>query len=100
MRLATPTTNLGERIKNDIGPAVAIFAAVPDMEPFEPLKTLEQGPNTQLVAALRPAGEIAKGAYLWQCQVAAPSAYAQDEEGVLTKWLWEVSERVVGRKFE
>ena len=70
------------------------------MEPFEPMKTLEQGPNTQLVAALRPVGEIAKGAYLWQCQVATPSEYARDEGGVLTKRLWEVSERVVRRKFE
>jgi len=79
---------------------MAAFAHVPDMEPMMPIKTLEQGPNTQLVAALRPAEELPAGAYLFQCQVGLPSEIARDEGGVLTKKLWEVSERLVGLKFE
>lgn len=73
-----------------------MFADVPDLEPVT-VKSLDQGPNTHLVAALRP--DLENGAYLYDCQVGDLSKLAKDEEGKLVQKLWEVSERVTGVTF-
>ncbi|KAH7059124.1 NAD(P)-binding protein [Auriculariales sp. MPI-PUGE-AT-0066] len=93
-------SSLGTRINNDFESATKAFHNVPDMEDFQPFKTLQEGPNTQLVAALRPASEIPNGSYYFQCQIGEPSALARDESGELTKKLWDISEKVVGQKFD
>ena len=61
-----------------------------------PPKSLGQGCSTTLVAALDP--EIDGGAYLKDCNVAEPKPWARETEDVLN--LWELSENLVGEKFE
>lgn len=60
------------------------------------LKNLEQGCSTTLVAALDP--DMEDGAYLTDCNITEPKPWAKDDENVFK--LWELSERLVGEKFE
>lgn len=66
----------------------AVFAlAVPLV-----LKTIPQGAATQMWAAVNPATAKLRGEYLADCNVAKPSAYAQDD--ALAERLWVESERI------
>jgi NAD(P)-dependent dehydrogenase (short-subunit alcohol dehydrogenase family) len=60
-------------------------------------KTLDQGGATTLVAALDPqlGDEVI---YLCDCQVAQPAAHASDP--VAAERLWQLSEEMVGQKFD
>ncbi len=65
----------------------------------EPLKTLDQGCSTTLVAALDPSIESVSGAYLVNGDVAEyppleSSVTVEDQDR-----LWELSEKLVGEKF-
>ncbi|AEO68559.1 717e08bc-3d8f-40cf-91fd-5198c6e3a931 [Thermothielavioides terrestris] len=60
-------------------------------------KTPDGGSATTLVAALDPALNDVKGLYLSDCQIAEPSAHANDP--VAAKRLWKLSEDLVGEKF-
>jgi NAD(P)-dependent dehydrogenase (short-subunit alcohol dehydrogenase family) len=66
-------------------------------------KTLSQGASTQCVAALDPAlvdvGSHAKRIYLTDCQITDEvPAWSVDEK--VAERLWEVSEELVGQKFD
>ncbi|EGN92743.1 hypothetical protein SERLA73DRAFT_79315 [Serpula lacrymans var. lacrymans S7.3] len=66
----------------------------------EPVKTLQQGCATTLVAALDPSLEAHNGAFLWNSDIAdpLPPAHATSEENA--EKLWVLSETLVGEKFE
>ena len=62
-------------------------------------KSVQQGCATGLVAALDPDMAVQhNGAYLEDCQVAKPYAYASSPEKA--KELWELSEKLVGHPFD
>ena len=65
-------------------------------------KTLEQGCATTLVPSLDPGIAGQSGAYLDDCVIAsddkAPPSYAQNIENA--RRLWDLSERLVGQKFD
>lgn len=61
-------------------------------------KSIEQGVATTVVAAIDPRIVSESGAYLANCQVEDVFEYAKDPEQV--QKLWELSERLVGEKFE
>ncbi|KAI5477901.1 NAD(P)-binding protein [Pseudohyphozyma bogoriensis] len=60
-------------------------------------KTLEEGAATHIVAAFDPEIQNSNGAYLADCQIGTPSAYAVDK-GDAQK-LWALSEKMVGEAF-
>ncbi|KIW63715.1 hypothetical protein PV04_08698 [Phialophora macrospora] len=62
------------------------------------LKTLQQGTSTQLRAALDPSLEPDSGAYLDDCQVKEYAVFAG--HGAFVDQVWELSERLVGEKFQ
>ena len=61
------------------------------------VKTLEQAASTPLDAALDPAWEGSSGIFLRNCQPFDVKAYAKDP--TLAEKLWEMSEGLVGQKF-
>lgn len=65
---------------------------------IDPPKTHDQGVSTTLVAALRPDLDKQSGAYLADCQVDTPSAYASDSENASR--LWKLSKQLVGQAFD
>ncbi|KAH0834512.1 hypothetical protein AYO21_08398 [Fonsecaea monophora] len=62
------------------------------------LKTLQQGCATQLRAALDPTLAVDSGAYLDDCQVTRVAVH--EGHARYTDQVWELSERLVGEKFE
>ncbi|KAF2014493.1 NAD(P)-binding protein [Aaosphaeria arxii CBS 175.79] len=60
-------------------------------------KTIEQGTATTLAAALDPELDNASGAFLDDCNVATPLAYASSQENA--EELWALSEKIVGQNF-
>lgn len=87
-------TNLGRHMSEQ--EKEAISSLVPDM------KTVPEGASTTTVAAFDPAIESHNGGYLQDCHV-------RDVESNAKSWatgldnankLWELSEKVVGQKFE
>jgi hypothetical protein len=78
----------------------AIEAAKRENPEFEvpERKTLQQGASTQLRAALDPSLEPESGAYLDHCQVKKVGVH-EGHEAYIDK-VWEVSEGLVGEKFE
>ncbi|EUC51131.1 hypothetical protein COCMIDRAFT_80292 [Bipolaris oryzae ATCC 44560] len=62
------------------------------------LKTLDQGAATVLVAALDPALNDEKGVFLDDCQIRDAAPHATDPDKA--EKLWELSEKLVGTKFE
>jgi hypothetical protein len=69
----------------------------PEFE-YPKLKTLQQGASTQLRAALDPSLDPESGAYLDDCQVKKPAVLAG--HGAFVDEVWELSERLVGEKFQ
>jgi hypothetical protein len=61
-------------------------------------KKLNQGTATTPVAMLSPAVEAPSGVYLEDCRVLAPYKYVSGEGNA--ERLWELSEKMVGKKFE
>ncbi|EMD58951.1 hypothetical protein COCSADRAFT_41509 [Bipolaris sorokiniana ND90Pr] len=61
------------------------------------LKNLDQGAATVLVAALDPALNDEKGIFLDDCQISNAAPHATDPDKA--KKLWELSEKLVGTKF-
>lgn len=61
-------------------------------------KTIEQGASTPLVAALHPKIAEQSPAYIANAAVEKPYDYADDAE--LAEKLWELSEQLIGQKFE
>lgn len=61
-------------------------------------KSIEQGVATIVVAAIDPRIVSQSGAYLANCQVEDVYEYAKNPEQV--EKLWELSEKLVGEKFE
>ena len=59
---------------------------------------MQQGCATGLAAALDPELAVNSGAYLEDCQVAEPYAYAASPK--IAKELWELSEKLVGHAFD
>jgi hypothetical protein len=57
------------------------------------LKSVAQGAATQCYAAVHPAAAGTNGAYFADCNLAVPSAHAQDAK--LAAKLWEETERIV-----
>ncbi|KZW02585.1 NAD(P)-binding protein [Exidia glandulosa HHB12029] len=74
-----------------------IFQADPDVENTR-RKGLEDGCSTTLVAALTPAEHVPNGAYFADCQLGKPKATTKDVQAA--QRVWELSERLVGCKFE
>lgn len=64
--------------------------------PMPEPKSLLQGCSTTLVAALDPS--IPSGSYLDDCAVAEAESYAVDKQKA--DWLWAISEKLVGQKFD
>ncbi|RFU29340.1 hypothetical protein B7463_g7014, partial [Scytalidium lignicola] len=62
----------------------------------EPLKTLQQGCATTLIAALDPSIEAQSGAYLRDGNVYAEQLFTQEDE---QEKLWALSERLTGETF-
>lgn len=92
-------TNLQVHMTEDIRNA-AIEKAKKENPDFKiPVrKTLQQGASTQLRAALDPSLEGESGAYLNDCQVAKLPIHEAHE--AYMDELWEVSEQLVGEKFQ
>lgn len=66
-----------------------------------PRKTFAQGTATIVVAALDPRIEGSSGAYLADCKVEHGDVWAEHAKGDAdAERLWELSERLVGQKFE
>lgn len=65
---------------------------------LESAKSLAAGSSTTLLAALDPGLKSASGAYLGDCEIVEPQPYATNSENI--KQLWDVSEKLVGHKFE
>jgi NAD(P)-dependent dehydrogenase (short-subunit alcohol dehydrogenase family) len=62
------------------------------------IKNLREGAATTIVAAFDPSIADRNGGYLDDCQLATPAPYASDPE--LARKLWELSEKILGEKFE
>ena len=73
------------------GPIFAFFMRI--VAPLI-MKSPEQGAKTTLYVASSPEVRNITGAYFDDCQQAAPSAAAQDDEAA--RKLWEISEEMVG----
>ena len=69
----------------------------PDFEIPE-RKTLQQGASTQLRAALDPSLEPESGAYLDHCQVKKVAVH--EGHASYVDQVWEISEQLVGEKFD
>ncbi|KAI1103666.1 retinol dehydrogenase 13 [Jackrogersella minutella] len=63
-----------------------------------PLKTLSSGTSSLLAAALDPDLDDKSGSFIQDCQVGSPLEHATDPESA--RKLWELSEKLVGQKFE
>ncbi|KAI4869726.1 retinol dehydrogenase 13 [Hypoxylon rubiginosum] len=61
-------------------------------------KTLAQGTAALLAAALDPGFDDKSGSFIRDCQVGTAREYAVDPENA--RKLWELSERLVGQKFD
>lgn len=61
-------------------------------------KTLSQGSSSILCAALNPEMDAESGVYVADCQITPPADHARDPEAA--KGLWELSEKLVGQKFD
>ena len=85
---------IGTQLWREMDPIVIeqIFKAIP-------MKTMEEGVATILVAAFDPAfgRNGKKGVYLEDCQVVKAAEFAVDEE--VAEMLWKVSEGIVGKRF-
>ncbi|KAI0839228.1 retinol dehydrogenase 13 [Hypoxylon sp. FL0890] len=64
----------------------------------KPPKTLSQGASPLLAAALDPEFDDKSGAYIENCQIGSPLEHATDPESA--RRLWELSEKLVGQKFD
>ncbi|XXH06043.1 Arf guanine nucleotide exchange factor sbh1 [Hypoxylon texense] len=64
----------------------------------EAQKTLSQGTAPLLAAALDPAFDDRPGSYVTDCQISPAREYALDPENA--RKLWELSEKLVGQKFD
>jgi NAD(P)-dependent dehydrogenase (short-subunit alcohol dehydrogenase family) len=93
------STNLQGYMTEDLRIA-AVETAKRENPEFEypKLKTLQQGASTQLRAALDPSLDPESGAYLDDCQVKKPAVLAG--HGAFVDEVWELSERLVGEKFQ
>lgn len=63
----------------------------------DPLKTLQQGSATIVVAALDPSIEPESGAYLRDGDVYSEQSFTSEED---QEKLWSLSERLTGGKFD
>ncbi|KAH8812460.1 hypothetical protein F5884DRAFT_310283 [Xylogone sp. PMI_703] len=63
----------------------------------EPLKSLQQGCATTLVAALDPSIESQSGAYLWNGEAIKEQPWTEIED---QEKLWVLSEKLIGEKFD
>ena len=68
----------------------------PDFEP-EKEKTLQQGCATTLVACLDPG--LKNGSFLRDCSDETTTLKQYAKDGARAKWLWELTEGLVGEKF-
>lgn len=86
--------DFGERI-----PQVALKTHGVQTTNVEPrAKSISEGVAPLLAAALDPAFDAASGSYIKDCQVVQTWKFAHDPE--LAQRLWELSEELVGEKFE
>lgn len=58
-----------------------------------PMKTIDQGSSTTIVAAVDPGLKPENGVYLADCQMAEPPAWASNKQSA--ERLWELSEKLV-----
>ncbi|KAH7393219.1 hypothetical protein BKA64DRAFT_709571 [Cadophora sp. MPI-SDFR-AT-0126] len=71
-----------------------MLSGIPDSE----WKTVDQGAATLVVAGFDPKLDVNDGVYLHDCQMKRPSKWAVDL--VSAQRLWNVSEELVGEKFD
>ncbi|OTB01296.1 hypothetical protein M426DRAFT_323569 [Hypoxylon sp. CI-4A] len=98
------TTGLATHLRNEENAfaAIEVVALRNTGLPFggvdSPPKSLTQGTSSLLAAALDPEIEDRSGSYVKDCQIEDTYPYALDPENA--KKLWELSEKLVGQKFE
>ncbi|KAI1415007.1 retinol dehydrogenase 13 [Hypoxylon sp. FL1857] len=63
-----------------------------------PPKTLSEGTSPLLAAALDPEFDDKSGSFIQDCQIGSPLEHATDPENA--RKLWELSEKLVGQKFD
>ncbi|KZV81040.1 NAD(P)-binding protein [Exidia glandulosa HHB12029] len=91
-------TDLGRHLTEDLGNELftKIVSSIPNFEPLNFEKNLDQGCSTTLVAALDPA--VPNATYLRDCQVARDvAAFAVDKANAAK--LWELSNKLTGENF-
>lgn len=95
------TTHLGDQVDH------SLFASIneitkrntgKDFGAMDEPKSREQGSSTTIVAAFDPAILGANGSYLKDCHIEEVGEHAKDDE--MVDKLWELSETLVGEKFE
>ncbi|KAI0853552.1 NAD(P)-binding protein [Daldinia vernicosa] len=97
------TTNLANHLDQDDFAEIAEIAKRNtgkhwDGEATLKRKDVSQGAAPLLAAALDPDFEDRPGSYIEDCQIVTPYEYARDPEAA--RKLWEISEKLVGQKFD
>ncbi|KAI8962519.1 NAD(P)-binding protein [Daldinia sp. FL1419] len=94
-------TNLANHLVNEDFGEIAAIAERNTGKPWggiSKLKTRSQGAAPLLAAALDPDFDDKPGSYIVDCQVEIPHEYARNPE--TARKLWEISEKLVGQKFD
>jgi len=92
------STGLQQHMGEDVlAEALALASKVQGFK-IEENKTLQQGCSTTLVAALDPALENYSGAFLNNCDIEDRGAQTPSVEDAVR--LWELSEKLVGQRFD